>query len=413
MHTPIPQNDIVFGWGRSAAMTETVRFKGNGNVGIGTTAPAASLHVNNDTTSPVGIISGSSTAGTGFDLWNTMLPPPSFNINSWSSRWRLVTTPPVFSGAPPFVPFQQFGGGDLSFSSVDNTGVVASPAMTITRSGRVGIGNTSPTAALHVSGSTFFSYVLEATLEATGASNQPGNTRSDRPFSIVSDSNILALAFDVRSDERIKNIIQRSDSTIDLAILQAIDVTDYAFKDYIENGKSPQKKVIAQQVERVFPQAVSKSIGVVPDIYQKAQLKDGWVALATDLKPGERVRLIGEKSEGIHEVLEIAEGKFRTDFTTSGDQVFVYGREVDDFRSVDYDAIAMLNVSATQQIKKEKDAEVNALREENTALRARVAALEAKDQARDAKIASIERLLESSAQPAARTVSIKLDHEAR
>ena len=30
--------------------------------------------------------------------------------------------------------------------------------------------------------------------------------------------------------------------------------------------------------------------------------------------------------------------------------VFVYGREVKDFRNVDYEAIAMLNVSATQEL---------------------------------------------------------------
>ena len=33
-------------------------------------------------------------------------------------------------------------------------------------------------------------------------------------------------------------------------------------------------------------------------------------------------------------------------------QVFVYGKQVDDFRSVDYDAISMLNVSATQELAK-------------------------------------------------------------
>lgn len=31
-------------------------------------------------------------------------------------------------------------------------------------------------------------------------------------------------------------------------------------------------------------------------------------------------------------------------------EVFVYGREVADLRSVDYDAISMLNVSATQEL---------------------------------------------------------------
>ena len=42
-----------------------------------------------------------------------------------------------------------------------------------------------------------------------------------------------------------------------------------------------------------------------------------------------------EKKQGIHEVLEVAEGKLRTDFAVEGDEVFVYGREVDAFRSVE------------------------------------------------------------------------------
>jgi len=87
----------------------------------------------------------------------------------------------------------------------------------------------------------------------------------------------------------------------------------------ITNGNRPNKKVIAQQVETVYPQAVSKTTDVVPDIYQKAGLKEGWVNLATDLKKGERVRLIGENEEGVHEVLEIAEGRFRTDFKPVGE----------------------------------------------------------------------------------------------
>ena len=108
--------------------------------------------------------------------------------------------------------------------------------------------------------------------------------------------------------------------------------------------------MIAQQVEKVFPQAVTKITDVVPDIYLRAAVKDGWIALSTNLKKGERVRLIGKATQGEHELLEVAAGRFRTAFKAEADSVFVYGREVNDLRTVDYEAIAMLNVSATQEL---------------------------------------------------------------
>jgi hypothetical protein len=62
------------------------------------------------------------------------------------------------------------------------------------------------------------------------------------------------------------------------------------------------------------------------------------------------VRLIGKATQGVHEVLEVADGRFRTAFKPDSDTIFVYGREVNDFRTVDYEAISMLNVSATQEL---------------------------------------------------------------
>lgn len=52
IHTNTSSADIAFGHGRSASFTETMRVKGTGNVGIGTTVPNARLHVNGDGTSP-------------------------------------------------------------------------------------------------------------------------------------------------------------------------------------------------------------------------------------------------------------------------------------------------------------------------------------------------------------------------
>lgn len=227
-------------------------------------------------------------------------------------------------------------------------------------------------------------------------------TTENQQLSIYAALDVSARQYYVRSDARIKKNEGLSSGVEDLASLMGIEVTDYRFKDVAVNGNRKQKKVIAQQLETVFPQAVSQSCDVVPDIYLKGAIKEGWVAVPTDLKKGERVRLIAQEGDGVYEVLEVSKDKFRTQFKPEGDEVFVYGREVKDFRTVDYDAIAMLNVSATQQVKREKDAEIQALRDENAALRRE---LTAKDASLETRLIALERRM--AAGGVTKTVSLK------
>jgi hypothetical protein len=73
------------------------------------------------------------------------------------------------------------------------------------------------------------------------------------------------------------------------------------------------------------------------------------------------------------------------------DEVFVFGREVDDFRSVDYEAIAMLNISATQELHRQLEAKEQTIAD----LQKRLANLETTTAA---KLASIEKLLQTDRQ---------------
>ncbi len=50
VHVSSAANSIVFGYGQSSALTELVRIKGNGNVGIGTNAPAIPLAIGDSDT---------------------------------------------------------------------------------------------------------------------------------------------------------------------------------------------------------------------------------------------------------------------------------------------------------------------------------------------------------------------------
>ncbi|MEG4083648.1 tail fiber domain-containing protein [Microcoleus sp. POL10_C6] len=239
-----------------------------------------------------------------------------------------------------------------------NFSVRASDGRTYIR-GNVGIGTTeAPSKAkLVVEGSGGnYSIPSHRSYTSDGPSERSPSPINISNVSIYASDRIVCSVISAFSDKRIKNIQGRSESASDLHTLLGIEITDFRYKDISGKGNALHKKVIGQQVEKVFPQSVSKHIDVVPDIYQLAPITDGWVALATDLKPGDRVKLIAEEGEeGIYEVMEVAEEKFRTAFKPKGEKVFVFGREVNDFRIVDYDAIAMLNVSATQELYKRLD----------------------------------------------------------
>jgi len=266
--------------------------------------------------------------------------------------------------------------------------------------GSVGIGTSNPTkGSLQIDGSlgtnSFFGgYAV--LIQSGEIITSTVNNVTFGGASLYCSSVAIASAFYAVSDERIKDITGVSDGTSDLSTLMEIEVTDYTFKDKVGKGSTEYKKVIAQQVESVYPQAVIQTTDTIPDIYEKADAQGDWVQLATDLEVGERVRLITEKEDAVYEVLEVEENRFRTALVTEGDSVFVFGREVDDFRNVDYEALAMLNISATQELARTlvpQSTDLTALQAENRQLKARLAALEAKDAARDARLAAIEALL--------------------
>ena len=255
-------------------------------------------------------------------------------------------------------------------------------------SGNVGIGTTDPRKGkLHIEGSAStdipgYAYYAYRSTETKPYTDVHGESVS--PYSIWADNRIAALEFNAFSDARIKHVVGRSDAAQDLATLMKLKVTDYIFRDKVARGDRPQKKLIGQELKSVYPQAVSLSTDVVPDIYRTAAASDGWIEIDTTLQKGDRVSIISKNgSEAIVEVTDVARNGFRVSPGLWDGPVFVYGREVNDFHVVDYDAIAILNLSATQQIKREKDAEISAVQqdlaaivEQNVALSARLDRLE-------------------------------------
>lgn len=206
-----------------------------------------------------------------------------------------------------------------------------------------------------------------ATLATDISPNFTPNPITNAPFeqvSLYAVGPVCSPVFLAFSDARIKNVIGRSNNVEDLRTIQQIQITDYTHIDKVAKGNKVYKKVIAQEVEAVYPSAVSTITDVVPDFYQFATIQAGRVELKNNLKPGELVQLIFGSERQTVEVLAADDSGFQVPVEREG-RVFVYGRQVNDFRVVDYEALSTLNISATQELARR----VELLEAENAALK--------------------------------------------
>ncbi len=264
----------------------------------------------------------------------------------------------------------------------------------------LGIGTNNPEVPLQIESKSNFSNVVKTYW--TGYSDLAGGTvtnttTADIPnLSILSKGSILTRGVLMtsgvlsNSDNRIKNIQSISNSKNDLKNLEKIQITDYQYKDYIQKGNQTIKKVIAQQVESVYPNAVSKTVNFIPNIYALSKgfsfQKDTanlTLDKAPDLVPGDRLKLFNDRDEeSIGRVVAVNGNSLSLiglDQSKFTDRVFVYGKEVNDFRVVDYDALSMLNVSATQELAKRSEAqakEIEQLKKEKEEQEVRIERIE-------------------------------------
>ncbi len=310
-------------------------FNAGGNIGVGTATPGTKLEVSE------GDIAINS--------------PFKYKVKDAIDGDNFLMYEPTVDGL-------RLNGYDAVFiTTTDATNATAGQDLVV-RNGRVGINTNTPSQGLlHVNGyysDPFGNYTFYATGPNTGT-----GTATNLNTSIFATHRIVAGEFNAISDARIKNIDGLSSSENDLKTLNKIEVTDYHMIDP-SHGKKPIKKAIAQQLEEIYPQAVSISTNTIPDIYQLAECHNGTIDLTNKLSNGDRVKLIFENKDIISNVIYADKNSFKIDSDVSG-KVFVYGREVNDFRTVDYDAISMLNVSATQELHKR----IKALENENKTLK--------------------------------------------
>ena len=242
---------------------------------------------------------------------------------------------------------------------------------------RLGVGTTTPGYPVDIEVSQLHDFAVEyGYLQADDFDCCAGDT-GNSPFSLYASNRIVANEFDAISDARVKHVIGRSDTASDLETLKKLKLTDYRYIDVVEKGKQRKKGVIAQEVEKVYPDAVRITSDFIPSVYAMADdavynatARELTVTLrkAHGFTVGDVVRIITADTGNLDKPVAAVLGD--NTFVLSGvekapSRVFVFGKKVNDFHVVDYDQLFSMNIGATQQ-----------LAAENQDLKARIAALE-------------------------------------
>jgi hypothetical protein len=252
---------------------------------------------------------------------------------------------------------------------------------------RLGIGTTTPAFPLQVATSVSANIGSYGFLNTSGAGTASGTAN----VSIYANGRVVAQEVDANSDARIKNIIGPSDTVSDLETLKRLKITDYRYTDVNQKGNQPKKGVIAQDVEKVDPDAVRTITGFIPSVYamaDAARYNGATHELTVTLSKvhgfavGDMVRIITADAREMDKPVEGVNDDYTfvlANVEQAYSQVFVFGKQVDDFRVVDYDQLFSMNIGATQQlaIENQKLADENAaIKAEEKVIETRLAAME-------------------------------------
>ena len=402
--------NIVFG----TQGTERMRIIGNGNVGIGTTSPANLLTVaqlGSNYSSPVLILDagivGNTTAGAPRGIGRPLLGigNSSFTGGGVAGDYYGIGFGYGGGGSSSYYPaeiglyVQSTSGaeyGDIVFSTRSTTAnVVATERMRITNTGFVGIGITNPSCPLYVN----TSFNINIGGGNWTASNY--NVALAGPFSSAQDISAYfsryassGLGFLTYSDKRIKKDIEPATNCLD--IVTKLKPVTYRKKNVIEDGNNLHTGFIAQDVEEIYPSAITKRTDTIPSIYEirHAVLIENGIQImeSIDVPLDAKVMVIdfnNKKITMIHHPNNILLFENEKDtIELDGDKVFIFGHEVSDKLMLNHDTIFAVGMGAIKELSEKATLQASLVQElatqtaqlstENTRLKSQLTTLEAR-----------------------------------
>ena len=234
-------------------------------------------------------------------------------------------------------------------------------------SGNVGIGTESPVCPLEITTDRVIAISNYGYLSQNGTIGYITGTNNGHVSLKVAGRIWCGGEIDVTSDRRIKHDIDAIRTGLALDDLMRMVPVNYSHIDKPAHGRDRRTVgFIAQEVEAVWPDSVSKTSDFIPDIMafglviERVNDTTIIVEFQSDdpirvLDIGDKLKLIGDdKMHTGYVTLVDGSRKFTIvvseAFRGSSSNIFVYGKEVDDFRVLNYDYIMTQNVAATQAL---------------------------------------------------------------
>lgn len=190
-----------------------------------------------------------------------------------------------------------------------------------------------------------------------------GNT-DFKKVSIFAENYVLAEGFAVSSDYRIKDNIRDIDIENFIEKVGNLKIQNYEFIDKDKYGYHTSYGLIAQEVEKIFPEAIVTKSENVPCIFQKfMKIRSGKIinirTNRIDVRSGETLIFVSPNGNHIKgKIIEyngiLTKAQFENEETAaefdSQPYIFIYGKQINDFKMIKKGYLTNLSIGACQHL---------------------------------------------------------------
>jgi hypothetical protein len=167
----------------------------------------------------------------------------------------------------------------------------------------------------------------------------------------------------VASDKRIKKPVLDEETPQYIDIVNSLQVERFTYVDTTKEGTSPNTGFYAQDVESIIPEAINTTREFIPNVFKLSENvhTDTQTITCKDhkLEKGDYIKCMFTNKEGIQEhlYLNITEVIDNDKFIVEqghdlADEIFIYGKQVLDFKVLENDRLIPHTVGAFQELYK-------------------------------------------------------------